>query len=238
MTVRERHDLAQGFELERMNVGPEDQRKAQLIAGSAVARLDNKTAVAFGFADGAKAMERRLTGASQGAFLVANDIAGKPGLPRRAQQQHGDPPRVRRHGRHRSGEKRATSGRRCKTQRDRLALSLATRRGRPPFRPQLAAGRHQPSRRAADAPRRPDEQCARRRRSEHLVPRRRGAARIRQWLERDAGRAARLDRLWRRQVPDRRLLASTSRSTGSSADSDTLASGSRSRCGSSMAASR
>jgi hypothetical protein len=80
MTVRQRHDLAQGFELERMNVGPQDQRKAKLIAGSAVARIDNKTAVAFGFADGAKAMERRLTGASQGAFLVANDITGSPGF--------------------------------------------------------------------------------------------------------------------------------------------------------------
>ncbi len=80
MTVRERHDLAQGFELERMNVGPEDQRKARLVAGSAVARLDNRTAIALGFADGAKAMERRLTGASQGSFLVANDIAGNPGF--------------------------------------------------------------------------------------------------------------------------------------------------------------
>jgi hypothetical protein len=80
MTVRERHDLAQGFELERMNVGPQDMRKSRLIAGSAVARLDNKTAVAFGFADGAKAMERRLSGVSQGAFLVAKDIAGDPGF--------------------------------------------------------------------------------------------------------------------------------------------------------------
>jgi hypothetical protein len=80
MTVRQRHDLAQGFELERMHVGPQDQRRSKLIAGSAVARLDNKTAVAFGFADGAKAMERRLTGAAQGAFLVANDISGNPGF--------------------------------------------------------------------------------------------------------------------------------------------------------------
>jgi hypothetical protein len=80
MTVRERHDLAQGFELERMRVGPEDLRQSRLIAGSAVAKIDNKTAVAFGFADGAKAMERRLTGGSQGAFLVANDITGNPGF--------------------------------------------------------------------------------------------------------------------------------------------------------------
>jgi hypothetical protein len=63
-----------------MNIGPEDHRKATLIAGSAVARIDGKTAVAFGFADGAKAMERRLNNVAQGSFLVANDIAGSPGF--------------------------------------------------------------------------------------------------------------------------------------------------------------
>jgi hypothetical protein len=80
MTVRQRHDLAQGYELERMTVGPEDLRKSRLIAGSAVARIDKKTAVAFGFADGAKSMERRLTGASAGSFLIANDVTGNPGF--------------------------------------------------------------------------------------------------------------------------------------------------------------
>jgi hypothetical protein len=80
MTVSQRHDLAQGFELERMNVGPSDLRKSRLIAGSALARLDNKTAIAFGFADGAKAMERRLDGAAQGSFLIANDVTGNPGF--------------------------------------------------------------------------------------------------------------------------------------------------------------
>ena len=62
MTVRERQGLADGFELERTGIGPEDLRRSKLIAGSAVARVDNKTAVAFGFAEGAKAMERRLNG--------------------------------------------------------------------------------------------------------------------------------------------------------------------------------
>jgi len=80
MTVRERHDLVDGFGLERTVIGPDDLRKSRLVAGSAVARIDNKTAVAFGFADGAKEMERRLTGASAGAFLVANDIVGNPGF--------------------------------------------------------------------------------------------------------------------------------------------------------------
>jgi hypothetical protein len=80
MTVRERHDLTNGFALERTAIGPEDARRAQLVAGSAVGRIDKKTAVAFGFADGAKAMERRLSGAAEGAFLVANDITGNPGF--------------------------------------------------------------------------------------------------------------------------------------------------------------
>jgi len=63
-----------------MGIGPDDARKARLIAGSAVARLDNKTAAAFGFSEGAKAMERRLNGAAAGAFLIAKDISGDPGF--------------------------------------------------------------------------------------------------------------------------------------------------------------
>jgi hypothetical protein len=55
-------------------------RKSRLVAGSALARLGDKTAVAFGFADGAKAMERRLTGIGAGAFLIASDITGNPGF--------------------------------------------------------------------------------------------------------------------------------------------------------------
>jgi hypothetical protein len=80
MTVRERHDVARGFALERLGIGPEDVRQSRLIAGSAVARIDNKTAVAFGFAEGAKAMERRLSGVSAAAFLIAKDVALDPGF--------------------------------------------------------------------------------------------------------------------------------------------------------------
>jgi hypothetical protein len=80
MTVRENHDLKQGFAIDRTAIGPDDARKARLIAGSAVARIDKKTAVAFGFAEGAKAMERRLNGASAGAFLIAKDVTGEPGF--------------------------------------------------------------------------------------------------------------------------------------------------------------
>jgi hypothetical protein len=80
MTVRERRDLPFGFEVERMGIGPEDVRKSQLLAGSAVARVDHKTAVAFGFAEGAKAMERRLQGVGSGGFLVAHDVTADPGF--------------------------------------------------------------------------------------------------------------------------------------------------------------
>src|SRR6185369_6279494 len=80
MTVSERHDLKQGFAMNPLGIGSEDARKARLIAGSAVARLDRNTAVAFGFAEGAKAMERRLNGTEAGAFLIAKDVAGDPGF--------------------------------------------------------------------------------------------------------------------------------------------------------------
>ena len=80
MTISERRDMPQGFALESMGIGPEDARKSRLIAGAAIARLDDKTAAAFGFAEGAKVMERRLSGAEPGAFLIAKDIAGDPGF--------------------------------------------------------------------------------------------------------------------------------------------------------------
>ncbi len=79
MTVAERRN-ATGRLVDRTDIGPEDLRKARLIAGSAVARIDNKTAIALGFAEGAKAMERRLSGADAGAFLIARDVAGNPGF--------------------------------------------------------------------------------------------------------------------------------------------------------------
>jgi hypothetical protein len=63
-----------------MGIGPEDLRKSRLIAGSAIAKVDNHTAVAFGFAQGAKEMERRLSGADANSFLIASDIAGNPGF--------------------------------------------------------------------------------------------------------------------------------------------------------------
>ena len=54
--------------------------RGRLVAGSAIARLDAKTKAAFGFAQGAKSLERQLSGAEAGAFLIARDISGDPGF--------------------------------------------------------------------------------------------------------------------------------------------------------------
>lgn len=80
MTVTERPDLPRGYALDRLGIGPEDARRSRLIAGSAIARLDRKTALAFGISESAKSIERRLSGAESGAFLVAKDGAGELGF--------------------------------------------------------------------------------------------------------------------------------------------------------------
>jgi len=68
------------FDLSRFGIGPDDARRARLVAGSAVARLDSRTKAAFGLSQGAKAIERQLNQAEAGAFLIARDISGDPGF--------------------------------------------------------------------------------------------------------------------------------------------------------------
>jgi hypothetical protein len=80
MTVAQRDGTQRDFELTRLGIGPDDARRARLVAGSAVARIDRTTAAAFGFAESAKAMERRLSGASSGAFMIARDVASDTGF--------------------------------------------------------------------------------------------------------------------------------------------------------------
>ena len=80
MTVTERRGLRGTFDLAQTGIGPEDARRSRLVAGSALARIDSKTKAAFGIAQGAKAIERQLTGAQAGAFLIARDTSGDPGF--------------------------------------------------------------------------------------------------------------------------------------------------------------
>jgi hypothetical protein len=80
MTVSERRGLRGMFDVAQMGIGPDDARQSRLVAGSAIARIDSKTKAAFGIAQGAKAIERQLTGAQSGAFLIARDTSGDPGF--------------------------------------------------------------------------------------------------------------------------------------------------------------
>jgi hypothetical protein len=80
MTVAQRSGNPGMFDLSQLGIGPEDARRSRLVAGSAIARLDSKTKIALGISEGAKAIERQLTGAQSGAFLIARDISGDPGF--------------------------------------------------------------------------------------------------------------------------------------------------------------
>ncbi len=80
MTVSQSRRLPGQFDVAQMGIGQEDIAKSRLMAASAIARIDHKTAVALGFSEGAKAMERRLAGADSGAFLIARDVASEPGF--------------------------------------------------------------------------------------------------------------------------------------------------------------
>src|SRR6185369_3504894 len=71
MSVAERPLSAGIIDVSRLGIGPEDARQSRLVAGTALARLDSKTKAAFGFSEGAKAIERQLTDAEGGAFLIA-----------------------------------------------------------------------------------------------------------------------------------------------------------------------
>ena len=80
MTVAERPQSRGVFDVDKLGIGPDDARKARLVAGAAIVRLDSKTAAAFGFSEGAKSLERRLNKAEAGAFLIARDIGADPGF--------------------------------------------------------------------------------------------------------------------------------------------------------------
>ncbi|MEO7814773.1 MAG: S8 family peptidase [Sphingomicrobium sp.] len=80
LTVADQRLRPGGFSLVENGIGPQDLAKSKLLAASAVARISDRTAIAFGFSEGAKAMERKLSGADAGAFLIARDIAGDPGF--------------------------------------------------------------------------------------------------------------------------------------------------------------
>jgi hypothetical protein len=58
----------------------DDARLAKVIAGMAVSRLAPKTAVAFGLSESGRALQQRLSGHAQNAFLVAHDPMARSGF--------------------------------------------------------------------------------------------------------------------------------------------------------------
>ncbi|MCL6698947.1 S8 family serine peptidase [Sphingomonas sp. NSE70-1] len=84
MSIAQRPGSPGIFDMMSLAIGPEDARRSRLVAGSAVARLDAKTKASFGIGHGSKHLERQLTNAEGGAFLVARDVSGDPGFQARS----------------------------------------------------------------------------------------------------------------------------------------------------------
>jgi hypothetical protein len=66
--------------LAETGIGPRDAAQSRLVAGQILARIDSKTRLALGISDSAKSLERKLSGASGGGFLIARDTSGEPGF--------------------------------------------------------------------------------------------------------------------------------------------------------------
>ena len=163
---------------------PVAARRGQCDRPARHARRGSRSA----FREGAKSLERDLSGAAAGAFLVARDTSGEPGFAARARVERRAAPRARPADRADAVGREWRGLSRAPRRPARPALSPRDRVGRHAPRPQLAVARRDPARRAAQPARRADERRAWRRRLVELVRRRRGAPRLRQRLQRDACR--------------------------------------------------
>lgn len=73
LTAAERRGRPLGVGLAQQGLSYQDSRQARVIAGMAVARISDRTAVAMGFSEGAKTLEKRLAGVSDASFMIARD---------------------------------------------------------------------------------------------------------------------------------------------------------------------
>ncbi len=64
----------------QMGLTYDDHREAKAIAGMAIARLTPNMAAAYGFSESGRALQQRLAGRGQGAFLVARDPMARHGF--------------------------------------------------------------------------------------------------------------------------------------------------------------
>ena len=179
LTVADRQRCRPFVDLARLGIGPEDARQSRLVAGNR--RLPGsmrRPALAFGIAEGAKSLERELSGAEAGAFLIARDTSGEPGFAARA--------------RRRASRCAATSAPvgadRCRPKTARSFATAASASSTCPiawprvsvdrgFGSDLAVARHDPARRTAQPARRADGRRCSAAADRQLVRRRRSAAR-------------------------------------------------------------
>ncbi|HZF42564.1 MAG TPA: S8 family peptidase [Sphingomonadaceae bacterium] len=69
-----------GVGLAQQGLSYAEGRQARLIAGMALARVSDRTAMAMGFSEGAKALEKRLAGVADAPFMIARDPQATPGF--------------------------------------------------------------------------------------------------------------------------------------------------------------
>jgi hypothetical protein len=82
VSIAMRQNLTGPSQLEIAQTGltEEEARRARVVAGSALSRLSPRTAVAFGFSQTGQALQQKLTGRGNGAFLIARDPAERTGF--------------------------------------------------------------------------------------------------------------------------------------------------------------
>jgi hypothetical protein len=66
--------------LAQLGMTYEDGRKARALAGLALARIAPRTAVAFGFGESGRTLQKRLADRGEGAFLIARDPLARSGF--------------------------------------------------------------------------------------------------------------------------------------------------------------
>ena len=80
LTIRQNLAGEPRFGIEQTQLGFDDARRAKVIAGMAISRLTPRTAVAFGFSQGGRALQQQLARHSDNAFLVARDPMSRTGF--------------------------------------------------------------------------------------------------------------------------------------------------------------
>jgi hypothetical protein len=80
VTIRRTADGRRGVDMEQLQLGYEEGRRAKAVAGMALSRLTPKTALAFGFSQSGHMLRQQLAGRWDNAFLVARDPMSRTGF--------------------------------------------------------------------------------------------------------------------------------------------------------------